>query len=226
MEEDENEDAIIERVAKAMQETHENSLLEAVGEKEFDSEEMTRFFQYLTFETDRGLAIVSFAYMDAILANLFEGEVNDQIPGGARSLFRMGGPLESASARIKMAAALYWISPDVMRDLNFFRKIRNQFAHHPFSSGFGDQVVAGYLSEITPRENVHYNNGASDSLIEKSKLTPRQIFHVRAATTCCQMIMQMLSSPRATKMGLSPSTLHDVGYEKLPTNTSVRLKIE
>jgi len=138
----------VEALAQELYEVTRGQLLERISESEFDAEEMNSFFLGLREESDRALAIVSFSYIDETLKKLIMQQMNPDISEGPASLFEGFGPLASGSARIKLAAALYWISPSLYQGLDLLRKIRNEFAHRPFLKRFDDEKITGYLSTL------------------------------------------------------------------------------
>src|SRR5579875_681420 len=79
----------------------------------------------LSKQSDRSLAILSFAFLDAQVQGILEASfvVNN------KALFEGTGPLATASAKFAVAHAMGLVSTDERRDLDLLRKIRNAFAH-------------------------------------------------------------------------------------------------
>ena len=93
--------------------------------------DLSEYFRLLREETDRGCAMIVAAHLDDKLGELLKAcmlqdkEYEEEIS----QFFKGMGPLGTFSARIKLAHYLNIISPQVHRDLDTIRKIRNDFAH-------------------------------------------------------------------------------------------------
>jgi DNA-binding MltR family transcriptional regulator len=92
------------------------------------SADSARFVRDLQRETDRGVALAGAAFVaDALRALINAAFVNDiEI---AERLLDGERPLGTMSARIDIAYALGLIGPDMRRQANILRQIRNSFAH-------------------------------------------------------------------------------------------------
>lgn len=188
---------------------------QSVGDLELYETELSNFFKSLTAESSRALAVVAFSYIDEKLATLMRQHLNAEISGGLDSLFGGFGPLSTASARIKIAASLRWLSPLTYRHLEIIRKIRNEFAHRPFLDTFDESPVRDFLGQFKPVEKFLWDSMA-ESLLPYEAVSRRQLFHMRAAMTCARMIEEVATSPKAISMGLSPGALHQDGFEAVP----------
>ena len=123
--------------------------------------------------------------------------------GGPEPLFGSLGPLATASARIKLAAALRWIAPKLYRDLDLIRKIRNEFAHNPFLSGFDQHRIVGFMSSMERFEEI-VRNRFGENAQDPQTLALRTKFHIRCITAAMSMVAQVLTAPIALSMGLHP----------------------
>jgi Mannitol repressor len=101
--------------------------------------DLNQFSGSFRTESDRACAVLGAALLDARLESLYKRRLlcfQEEILSG-------NGPLNTFSARIRIARALAWISSDVQSDLDVIRSIRNEFAHsfdHELS--FADQSIA------------------------------------------------------------------------------------
>lgn len=89
-------------------------------------------FESLDKESDRGVALISVAYVDEVLEELLRGHfsIRSQKPRRVVApLFEGLGPLGSFSAKIKISYALDLIPAWLYEDLEVIRKIRNHAAH-------------------------------------------------------------------------------------------------
>jgi len=204
---DNSVNAKIEKIATELENVVVSSLLEKLSTSTFDSDEMIKFFISLENESDRALAIVTFSFIDDKIKELMMRETNHDISGGPDTLFENFGPLATSSARIKVAAALYWISPNTYEGLELLRKIRNEFAHRPFLEGFNDTKITGYLNSIytlISEAEDKILNSLDETDINRNEISKRILFHMRAALICQQMVRELLSAPIAIRMGLHP----------------------
>lgn len=65
-------------------------------------------------------------------------------------LFNGYGPLSSFSGKINCAFAFKIIDESVHRDLDYIRKIRNHFAHHPLgNASFNESPVSEFCRELS-----------------------------------------------------------------------------
>lgn len=218
---------MVERMLAEMK----RQLREGISKTEFDTGDFAPFFEGLETESERALAIVSFSYIDEKLKLLMQLAMNPKVTGGLDSLFENFGPLSTASARIKVAASLYWLSPRTYTDLELLRKIRNAFAHRPFISGFSDKHVSGLVTSLSPVEVV-MRAAVPEVFPADGKLPLRIAFHVRAVMTCYQMISEVLCAPQAIRRGLPPLEVLRGGFHELPdsvaslSRTATRLALE
>jgi DNA-binding MltR family transcriptional regulator len=225
------DEATLDRMVQAMLDATRNQLLESISSQPFDTSDFAPFFHGLEVETERGLAIVSFSYIDEKLKQLMRLEMNKEVTGGLDSLFESFGPLSTASARIKIAAAMFWLSRETYSSLELLRKIRNAFAHRPFITGFDDKHVSGLLASL-PRTEERLWRAVPEVFPANGELPLRTRFHVRTVLICSRMISELLSTPKAIRMGLPPGAGLERGFDGLPeplrefTRASTRVALE
>ncbi len=228
---------LVERLGQRLAEARRRMLVNQIATVEYDTNQFQDFFTSLAGESDRALAIVSFAYIEDQLKMLLCKQFSRNISGGPESLFDAFGPLSTAAASIKLAAALNWLSPTTYRNLDLLRKIRNEFAHTPFLGGFTERVVDGYLSSMEAVEAVisdGYGEPDDDlaeiryALIAPDEWTRRNIFHLRSVLTCQNMLIELLTIPLALRMSLNPSaSLHEVWVaQPLPIKDIIAAGVE
>lgn len=101
--------------------------------------EMNHFIDSLKTESDRGVALVSAAFLDETLKRLLCAQFNST---GTKSrtfinnLFGPSRPLGSFSSRINICQAFDLIPMWMAKDLDGIREIRNEFAHNLESATF------------------------------------------------------------------------------------------
>jgi DNA-binding MltR family transcriptional regulator len=105
--------------------------------------DLSEYFRLLRKETDRGCAMIVAAHLDDKLGELLKAclikdkEYEEEIS----RFFKDPEPLGTFSARIKLAHYLNIISPQVRKDLDTIRKIRNDFAHKLEFEDFNSQSI-------------------------------------------------------------------------------------
>lgn len=92
-------------------------------------------------ESDRAAAIVVAAMLDDALKSLLSRRLLQPMAKDRSLLDGDQAPLGTFSARIDAAHQLGLISRWMARDLHLVRKIRNEFAHSPFTLTFESDVV-------------------------------------------------------------------------------------
>lgn len=210
-----NDPAEVEKLAKELQNVVCKSVDEAISKTALFTEEFERFFLSLHAESDRALAIVTFSYIDEELQRLLVQVLNPNIVGGTKKLFDAHGPLATASSRIELVAALYWIDPRVYKNLRILRKIRNAFAHDPFIPSFDDSQIQDLLNSMIPYEQPLFE--LRPHLFKpRETISNRMLYHVRAAITCKFMISEIAICPIAQRLGLDPMMPFARNWESLP----------
>lgn len=203
-------------VAKVIRDEEERHLLKHLEATTFDAEQFQAFFISLRAESDRALAIVSFSYVDVKLRDLMLQAFNPRTPVSLERLFEPLGPLATASARIKLAGALNWLAPPVFQNLELHRKIRNEFAHHPFLSGFAEPRIACLVNEMLHYET-HFVHLLEEKAVDPASLGTRFLFHLRTMMTCYQMVAELIVAPLALRFGMEPLRFLDSTSGKQPT---------
>lgn len=172
------------------------------------------FYVSLASESDRGLGIVLFAYVDDVLKGIYSKTLNSKVDGGLDTLLGIAGPLSSAGLRIQMAFALNWIQERTYRSLRLMQRIRNALAHKVTASGFDDSQIGALASGMWPAEEALYNSALSKPAIPRDQLTKRQLFHVRSIFSCSSLIIEMTSAPLSIRRGLPPTAPISRDFEK------------
>lgn len=194
----------LEAAAKAGFDHTRRSLRERIEAREVAVAELPTFYHSLLNESNRALAVVSFSYITEKLHQALAVHLVGNVQGGQERLFRDFGPLSTANAMIKLAAALQWITQDTYRSLESLRQVRNEFAHQPFLQDLGDPSVTRLLKNA-PSYEPAVLQALHGFIIPLNLATPRQRFFVRSALTCGMMMAEVLTLPDAIKLGLPPT---------------------
>jgi DNA-binding MltR family transcriptional regulator len=99
-----------------------------------------RFFQDVQRETDRGIALVSAAFLDDAVQALIRAALTAD-SRTAEGLFGYPGPLHSFAARTDLAYCMGLIGNGSYQDMLLIRNLRNNFAHGHRPATFDDPEV-------------------------------------------------------------------------------------
>lgn len=213
---------LLEAMSAAYFEATVDQLVERVATNTYDPRRAFDFFVSCDGESDRATPVLIFSFIENSIRDLFSAELNPDTPGGVDSLFQPFGPLATTSARIKMLAALEWISPKTARSLDAIRKIRNEFAHDPPKEGFANDRVRSLIGGMNPYEARLFEPKILEDLglppTDPSELSNRSLFIIRAAFTLSQLLSELLTAPGAIRMGLPPQAALARDRRKLPKN--------
>ena len=212
---DQNPDSpLVRRMADAIEASIHRRLDHRLNTLDLRPDEFRNFFLGLRAESNRALSIVSLAYAEKRMAELWEAALNSDVDGGTKSLLNGFGPLSTPHARIELAAGLYWLSPVIYKNLRTLRKIRNRFAHDIDDHGFDSSPIKDLLGNMHPLEKAPLE--AMRETSEPAFLpTPRQTFFFRTVLTCCSMIAELSTAPHASRLGLHPHAALRRDYEQI-----------
>jgi DNA-binding MltR family transcriptional regulator len=177
-------------------------------------------------EDDRTSAILAFSIVEHLFKILMTSQMDDHSDVKKSDLFEKMGPLSTASARILLANALGWISNELRRDLDFLRKIRNEFAHNIAIKSLKDSKIQGWLSHMRKSElriwrAMHETGGnyPEYKIREVDSISARDIFSIRCATLIQELCLQISVNPIAKRYRVSPD--HVAGkMSDMPKNLS------
>lgn len=152
--------AALLETAKQIQQKALESLSEPLRSKMIVVHE---FRSWLTYESDRGCALMATAYLDEQLEQLIRAKLIDDTKV-VNGIFEGQGALTTFSSRIDIAYLLGLIPKNAQRDLHLVRKIRNEFAHLSENVTFEKPEIASRCKEL-------YFNGMSGSVSPRSMFT-------------------------------------------------------
>lgn len=94
-------------------------------------------------ESDRAVALLAAAYLDDLLMQRLDKELQIDNEGERDDIFKgPSAPMSTFSARTMMAYALRLITKEERSDLNLIRKIRNAYAHQLLGLNFDTDEIA------------------------------------------------------------------------------------
>lgn len=102
--------------------------------------------QRFHLESDRGAAVLAGSYVENVIGKFLGHKMKDK--SVANELFDSNGPLSTFSQRILIAHAFGFLSSSTCASLNYIKKIRNHFAHHPFDASFDLSPVKDWGDEL------------------------------------------------------------------------------
>lgn len=200
-----------------------------MGELEFDMSDAIPVFRKLAGETDTGIAIVSAAYVDDCLKRLFSLNVDTSSRKIFKVITEFNGPLGTFSSRIDLAFAFGLISKNTHQRLNSIRKIRNDFAHHPFGISFNTEKIKNKILGIDLDhkrfiDEIRKSKSIRNKTKPPSRMTMKEMFLIKSALTIAFMASEMIAFPVAKQNRVPVNTILN-DYEHLPDNLKdIRLK--
>ena len=108
-------------------------------------------------DSDRAAAILAASYLEEALGDYIKSFLVED--SSIEGMFEGYGSLSSFSARIEIAFALGLVTKRMRDDLNFIRKIRNFFAHHPTETSFQVSPVRDWCSNLLGAEPIKEEDG-------------------------------------------------------------------
>jgi hypothetical protein len=113
----------------------------------FKLNEIGEFRKTLDEETDRGVALMSAAFLEGELETLLrEYFINDKAVVG--EFFSFNGSCGTFSSKIDMCYLLGLIGKRARRDFHLIRKIRNDFGHTATPLSFESQQISNRCKEL------------------------------------------------------------------------------
>jgi hypothetical protein len=112
-----------------------------------DKDEMWETLESLHLQPDRTAAIVASATVEDGLRQALSSRL--KIDPDEKKIFeKQGAPLETFASRIVMAYGLKMIGPNVRKDLDAIRKVRNAFAHSSHPVTFETSAIRDSCKEL------------------------------------------------------------------------------
>ncbi len=174
-----------------------------IDNESFDLERLERVLALIVDEDARFLPVIACAYADDLLEIMFKAEIPDRVPGGKSALFGSYGPLSSLFNRLQLAFVFNMLSPDVVRDINRIRRIRNDLSHSWDISAFKGFFSKGAISELFPIDMLLAEQ--PDKLPEFSKtIGSLQAFRIRLVWLMARLTYETAYYSRAKRQRLDP----------------------
>jgi len=115
-------------------------------------------------ESDRGAAVLAGSWVENVLGIYLEYSMVDQ--SSSHELFSSNGPLATFSQRISIGRAFGILSKNTADTLNYIRKIRNYFAHHPLDASFDESPVCEWVQHLMKLLEEQLNSYSSTNSFE------------------------------------------------------------
>lgn len=124
-------------------------------------------------ESDRGAAVLAGSYAENVLGKYLAYKCTDK--SKEEDLFGSNGPLSTFSQRILISESFGLISKNTAETLNYIRKVRNHFAHHPLDASFGSSPVREWIEVL--RGLIELREDQEET---RSEMTNRNVYLI-----CC-----------------------------------------
>jgi DNA-binding MltR family transcriptional regulator len=144
--------------------------------------DLRKVSQLLESEDAKVLPIIFCAYIDDVLIEMYRREIPADVPGGKSSLLGTVGPFSTLSSRIKLAYCFQLIAPDLVRDIDVIRKVRNDLSHNWDTSIRKRYFSVAPVTRMSYIENLLQDHELYERLSDLGKLRLRLIW-IAARTT-------------------------------------------
>lgn len=114
--------------------------------KDLNLEDYNSMVEVFHSESDRGAAVLAGSYAENVLGKYLENKCKDN--SKVEDLFWSNGPLSTFSQRILISEAFGFVSKNTADTLNYVRKIRNHFAHHPLEASFETSPIREWAEAL------------------------------------------------------------------------------
>ena len=183
----------------------EKAFAKEIDAELFDTTPLERVLALIISEDARFLPVIACAYTDDLLKAMFKAELPDDIPGEASALFAPYGPLSSLFNRLQLAFVFNMLSPELVRDLDRIRQVRNELSHSWDISAFQDFFTKGAVTELFPVDMLLAER--AKKLPEFSKaIEPLKAFRVRLVWLTARLTYEAACYPRAKRQRLHPQS--------------------
>jgi len=163
--------AVLRKARQLVHTNHEmrtEPMADSMPQAEID--QLDRFLQQFSSESDRGAALTAGAMLEDRLGEILRTFLVDS-PEASKLLDGFNAPLGTLSARILAACSLGLIDDDEYREMQTIRRIRNKFAHEWSDLSFEAQSIKDLCSQLPWR-------GAEDA---EADINPRGRFNLAVA---------------------------------------------
>lgn len=128
--------------------------------------------------------------------------------------FGSNGPLSTFSQRLTIASGLNWLSPNLRKDADLLRKIRNEMAHNHKVHSLTQEPLLSWANDITKFETTWNRNvdGRYAKAYEVADHEKR--LRVRVFSAALTVLSAALSNPRLIENSLPPG-YHEKGWKGL-----------
>ncbi|MBI6665228.1 hypothetical protein B1F77_11315 [Pseudomonas syringae] len=154
-------------------------------------------------EEPRVIPVISAAYADDRLKEMFQREIPDGVPGGRSALMSGYGPLARLSQRIQLAFAFGWLSKDLLVEFDHIRKVRNDLSHK-----WDIDLLEKKMMELIEKKQRPFETQIGDSmrLPENffSSVQPLDRFRVRTIWLLGRLTYEARLWVPALKAGITP----------------------
>lgn len=189
----------------------EKEFAKEIDAEAFDTTPLERVLALITDEDARFLPVIACAYADDLLKAMFKADLPEAVPGGAPALFGPYGPLSSLFNRLQLAFVFNMLSPEVVRDFDRIRQVRNDLSHSWDISTFKGFLSKGPISELYPIDKLLAEHKLlaeqPDKLTEYSKtIEPLQALRIRLVWLTARLTYETACYPRAKRQRLHPQS--------------------
>ena len=116
-----------------------------------DEEEVSKLFELMENESDRGCALVAGSFVEAAVEMAVAARMVDDKKVIDEVFYRSDSPAGSFSAKIKLAQGLGMFGPQTAEKLRRIKDVRNAFAHALRPLDFSHPTIVRACEQLDPR---------------------------------------------------------------------------
>jgi DNA-binding MltR family transcriptional regulator len=136
-----------------------------VGNQDLDISDYHHVVEMFHSESDRGAAVLAGSFAEHFLVTYLRSLMVNADSGD--DLFHGFGPFANFSQRIETAYAFGFLTARTRKDLDYIRRIRNHFAHHPREADFEKSPVRELVDNLTFPERVETQGPGEDIVYDR-----------------------------------------------------------
>lgn len=158
------------------------------------------------FPRDRGTAIVVVSYIEELIEEKLITFLNKGDEKIQKTLFERNGSFSTFSSKIDFLYCIGVVSSQVYRDLDLFRKIRNEFAHGRPWLDFDDEKMMNRIRELNSYKFIEENR--SKFKIKNIKVLNNRAKYQISVTLTIMWLREALEKLDCIGSNIKPNTFN------------------
>lgn len=221
-----NDDAQVERVAKAIYLSQVKHARESVDAIQFKLDDFSDIFSRLSGESETAQILIFSSFLEDKMMSLIKLRLwHLNSTKSEDVIFGSNGPLGTFGSRLALSFHLGWLSPIQHQKLTAFRKIRNEFAHGAYKVSLSDKRISNLLTNMNfdlevfllPIRDALMDGGKEDRLLPFDEISPNRRFLCNLAILAQKTFIDFLVLPSVIAYKVDPRDIV-AGFDEGPEN--------